>query len=209
MFDDIRCEYPLPLPEDQGELAGRDWSKQRFQTKDLGRGMGAYCIREDGTLWLVGARWLQDDSFQETIQKDFSDTVEFYDTVYGQNNDYMVEWKATFVQGKLNELCLSGWQLEDNTKRLRQKAEREANQQRTERFLKTWVGRFIYPAYAWIVGIILSQFMAGGFYRISQAFGRMRTFAWKLEGRLTPHGNPIGARRRRKFFPVETNKSEP
>lgn len=198
MFDNIRCEYPLPLPEDQGELAGKDWTKHGFQTRDLGEGMGTYCIRADGTLWLIGARWLQDDPFQDTFQKDFFGTVEFYDFVYGQKNDYRVEWKATFAQGKLSDLCLSEWRLKDNTKRLREKAEREANAQRTERFLKTWAGRFIYPAYAWIVGMILNVFVADGSYRLSNAFSRLRTIAWKLAGRLTPHGNPITAKRRRR-----------
>ena len=97
MFDDIRCEYRLPLPEDQGELAGRDWSKQKFQTKDLGQGMGVYYIRADGTLWLVEGRWLVDDPVGETFQKDFFGTVEFYDTAYGQKHDYRVQWAAVFA----------------------------------------------------------------------------------------------------------------
>jgi hypothetical protein len=196
MFDDIRCEHPLPLPADQGELAGKDWTKHGFQTKDLGQGMGAYCVRADGKLWLVGAAWLRDDLAEEQLQEHFFGTVEFYDTVYGQKHDYRVRWKATFAEGKLKDLCLNEWRLEDNTERLHQEAERKAKKDRTDRFLRTWAGRFIYPAYAWITGMILNGFVADGFYRLSNAFSRLRTIAWKLAGRLTPHGDPIGAKRR-------------
>jgi hypothetical protein len=35
MFNVIHCEYPLPLPENQGELAGRNWRENELQTKDF------------------------------------------------------------------------------------------------------------------------------------------------------------------------------
>jgi len=194
MFDDIRCEYRLPLPEDQGELAGRDWSKQKFQTKDLGQGMGVYYIRADGTLWLVEGRWLVDDPVGETFQKDFFGTVEFYDTAYGQKHDYRVQWAAVFAQGKVNDLRLSQWRLEDNSERLRTEAEMKYKAARTDRFLKTWVGRYLYPPYAWLVGVILRQIVAGGAYKLSKALMKVQTGAWQLEHRILPHGNPISKR---------------
>jgi len=51
MFDDIKCECPLPLPENQGELEGRNWREHGFQTKDFDCLLDQYCIHEDGTLW--------------------------------------------------------------------------------------------------------------------------------------------------------------
>ena len=198
MFDDIRCEYPLPLPEDQGELAGKDWLQNGFQTKDLGEGMGVYCIRADGTLWLVKGRWLADDPEGETFQKDFSGTVEFYGTVYCLKHDYRVEWQAMFTQGKLNELLLREWQLEDNTKRLREKAEREIKEARTKRFLETWTGRFLYPPYAWLIGILLREIVANGAYKLSNLLTKVRSQTWRLESYMKPHGDPLRLRSRRK-----------
>lgn len=200
MFDDIRCEYPLPLPEDQGELAGKDWSKQGFQTKDLGEGMGGYCIRADGTLWLVSGRWLADDPEGETFQKDFFGTVEFYGWVRGQKSDYQIEWVATFANGKLNDLRLREWLLEDNTKRLREEAERVAKQASTDRFRKTWIGRFVYPPYAWLVGILIGVVIGAGAGKLAERLHKVQRLAWRLEHRLKPHGDPIRAERLRKKF---------
>lgn len=43
MFDELRCKYPLPLPQYQANL---------FQTKSTpAQWMDTYEIREDGTLW--------------------------------------------------------------------------------------------------------------------------------------------------------------
>lgn len=61
MFDEIRCEYALPLPEAVGELSGFDWQKYAWQTKDLECLLGRYCIRSDGTLWME-ARSFADES---------------------------------------------------------------------------------------------------------------------------------------------------
>ncbi len=200
MFDDIRCEYPLPLPEHQGEMAGTDWSKEGFQTKDLGEGMGGYCIHADGTLWLVSGRWFADDPEGEIFQKDFYGTVEFYGSFNGQKNDYRFEWVATFADGKLNDLRLREWLLEDNTKRLREEAERAAKQARTDRFRKTWVGRIVYPPYAWLVGILIGAIVGSGAGKLADWLHKVQRRARRLEHYLKPHGDPIRAERRRKRF---------
>jgi hypothetical protein len=203
MFDDIRCEYPLPLPEDRGELAGKDWSKQGFQTKDLGQGMGGYCIRADGTLWLVSGRWLVDDPEEETFQKEFLGTVEFYGSARGQKNDYRFEWAATFINGKLNDLRLREWRLDDNTERLRQEAEYAAKHARTDQFSKTWIGRFVYPPYAWLVGVLLAEVVGSGAGKLAEWLQRIQGRACRLEERLKPHGDPIRAEKRIEQFKNE------
>jgi hypothetical protein len=187
MFDDIRCEYPLPLPIDQGELAGKDWSKHGFQTKDLGKGMDGYCIRADGTLWIVRGRWLGDDREGENFLKGFFGTVEFYGFIYGRKNDYSIEWEAKFAEGKLADLRLKEWRSEDNSGRLQQEAKWQAERQRVERFQRTWVGRFIYPPYAWIVRIVVKLAV--------KATYAIPSFLHRMEYRLTPYGNPIATRR--------------
>jgi hypothetical protein len=200
LFDDIRCEYRLPLPEDQGELAGKDWSKQGFQTKDLGEGMGGYCIRADGTLWLVGARWLQGELGEPNFQNHFFGTIHFYDTIRCQKHDYWVEWQATFTKGKLNELRLEEWRLDDNTERLQQEADFAASRERTERFIKTLIGRFLYPPYAWLVGLLFGAGVGSGAGKLAEWLHKVQRLAWRLEHYLKPHGDPIRAERRRKKF---------
>src|SRR6266567_7331274 len=97
MFDDIMCEYPLPLPESQGELKGLNWRAEGFQTKDFECLLDAYCIREDGSLWQQTYIW-------ETTGKGrpcrkpaswtlttYTGTVCFYTSIYRDKADYWVE----------------------------------------------------------------------------------------------------------------------
>ena len=213
MCDDIRCEYPLPLPADQGELAGLDWAKQGLQTKDLGQGMGEYCIHADGTLWLVGARWLHNELSEPNFRKDFFGTVELYDFIYGKKHDYRVAWEAVFAKGKLKDVRLKEWELEDNSERLKFKAEREAEEARRTRFLQTWFGRSIYPAYAWLIGTLVETVIGKGLGKAADGLHRFQRFAWRLESWLAPHGNPIRAKARQKklagwFSPPSTSEEE-
>ena len=52
LYDTIKCKFPLPVPEDRQELTKADFNTIfTFQTKNLGRGLSNYEIREDGTMW--------------------------------------------------------------------------------------------------------------------------------------------------------------
>lgn len=52
LYDTIKCKFPLPVPEDRQELTKADFNRIfTFQTKNLGRGLSNYEIREDGTMW--------------------------------------------------------------------------------------------------------------------------------------------------------------
>ena len=42
MFDHLKGEVPLPLPEDLGELENVIWDKVEIQTKDLNNYLGYY-----------------------------------------------------------------------------------------------------------------------------------------------------------------------
>src|ERR1044071_115426 len=108
MFDDIKCEYPLPLPENQGELVDRNWREQGFQTKDFDCLMDHYCIQEDGTLWrqtyaveTTRKGWPRRKPVGWEPMRNHTGTVLFYDSINGQRVDYWVEWVAVFVAGKV------------------------------------------------------------------------------------------------------------
>lgn len=210
MFDNIRCEYALPLPIDQGELAGADWSKISFQTKDLGEGMLCYHLRPDGTLWFVGCNF---DSLRSAVELASQPTrqppsppqpshhcgeVFFYKTEFCKKHDYSVGWQASFADGQIKEIRLNRWELRDNTKRLRADEEWRAEAVCTERFLKTWVGKHVYPFYAWLVGLVFCAVVASSAGKLAQWLQRIQSGAWRWENRLKPHGDPIGARRWRR-----------
>ena len=113
MFDDIRCEYQLPSRENQGELAGRNWRDNGFETKDFDCLMDQYCIHEDGTLWQQNFAfetsrkgWPRRKPVGWEPMRAYTGTVRFYDSIYGQRVDYWVEWAAVFVTSKVTELKL-------------------------------------------------------------------------------------------------------
>lgn len=108
MYDDVRFKYPLPLDNANGHV---------YQTKDLDCQMDNYEVREDGTLWVqqydtedrsdpkaegifriigmctrVNQRWEPSNWTGEMRCYDFNDE-------HGQG---WVEWKITFVDGKVH-----------------------------------------------------------------------------------------------------------
>lgn len=155
--------------------------------------MIAYVIREDGTLWEQTCDW-------ETTRKgiprrkpagwqalsSYTGTVCFYNSIYGNKADYWVEWVAVFVSGKVSELKLHQWEERDNRERLASEAKRNLRNQEREPFLATWVGRHIYPAYAWVVhgcfGLSLYRFGQ----RISRLCSRAGLAFNRLGDKLAP-----------------------
>ena len=78
MFDDLKCEYPLPDEEVQGE-----W----FQTKSLHCNLDGYVISKDGYL--------------EKLQPiSFTGVIRFHSIHDGRWYEYV----AVFVDGRLQEL---------------------------------------------------------------------------------------------------------
>lgn len=207
MFDDIKCEYPLPLPANQGELAGRNWQEQQFQTKDFDCVMTEYCIRKDGTLWERTYAWettrkgrprRKPEGWQQV--NSFTGTVCFYDYIYGRKADYWVEWVAEFVSGTVTELRPGQWEERDNSARLAAEAKRKSEREKCDRFLATWVGRHVYPPYAWIV----QGCFGAPLYRFSQWVGdlcrRVGILLDHMGDKLAPYGDPIRAKQRARKF---------
>lgn len=207
MFDDIKCEFRLPLPENQGELAGWNWRDNGFQTKDFDCLMDQYCIREDGALWQQVFAW-------ETTRKGrprrkpagwqpmsgYTGTVRFYDFIPGNQADYWVEWTVVFVAGKVSELKLQSWEERDNRERLASEARWKMENEKRERFLATWCGRRIYPPYAWVVHSCFGLTT----YRIWQWIGSQcsRIGIWldRVGDKLAPYGDPIRAAQRHRTW---------
>ncbi len=151
MYDDIRCEYQLPLPENQGELAGKIWAEQMFQTKDLDCIMNEYCVRGDGTLCLKMYSW-ENNRKGRPVRKDagwqpmsaFTGTICFYKSFNGKQVDYSVEWVGTFVSGHITELKLHQWEERDNCDRLASEAKWARKRQEQDAFLNSWAAQLFF-----------------------------------------------------------------
>jgi hypothetical protein len=203
MFDEITCGYPLPLPENQGELLGKNWRESRFQTKDFDCLLDDYCIREDGTLWRQAYVWetthegrLRRKRGEWRATSEYTGSIRFCDFIYGSKADYWVDWSAVFVSGKLTEIKLLTWEERDNRERLEWAAEMKAREERRERFLETWFGRRVYPGYAWIIhglfGIPAFRLCSW----IGASCHRVGTKIDRLGDKLAPYGDPIRAEQR-------------
>ena len=92
LFDDIRCEYPLPETE-------VPCPSLNFQTKDTpDQYLSHYTITKDG--------WLRLDSPEGEVEfVDFSGELEFYE--YNLENRGEWRYKAWFRDGKLKDIFIS------------------------------------------------------------------------------------------------------
>ena len=101
MFDNLKCEYPLPRPEFQD---------REFQTKSFEREMKQYTITSDGRLTCLGGEWQGWTLVKGTERVDevkFDGDVYFYDFVdrsVPQNQWQWIEFRARFQNGILEQL---------------------------------------------------------------------------------------------------------
>ena len=166
MFDDIRCKYPLPMPENPQGYTG----SQEFQTKDLDCIMDYYEIREDGSLWVEKreTEFIKGDPKGKTFSERFGqiktlkkwfEQVNITTTIlmyhYAEYNDrdydYDVEYSVEFVGGKLNNVKLVSFNAFDNKQRkiLHEKHKKELaewyNYTQTKKYKYFWkpVGKIL------------------------------------------------------------------
>ena len=92
LFDDVRCEMPLPDGYDPDR-------KRTFQTKDLGCDMGDYRITGDGRLIRESEGYFPNEKLGET---DFHGWLNFYDWV-SETSEWH-EYNAKFTDGKCVEI---------------------------------------------------------------------------------------------------------
>jgi hypothetical protein len=132
-YDSIDCKYPLPLPKDCEELKDFNFNGLRFQTKDFDCGLELYEIREDGTVWRFEFETIIDESkpsdkwgpaYKRVNEHwdqlcHFTGTINFYDFIQFDtyNNDYWIEYEATFNNGQLIDIKLSKFSTTNNEQR--------------------------------------------------------------------------------------------
>jgi hypothetical protein len=102
LYDTVRCKYTLPQPKgvDLSDFAVKLEDLIEFQTKDLGKGMALYEIREDGSLWTekYSTRYVDDPEYKKKMLEIYKDT--FPDTSeldFKRPEKYDVVWVPYFV----------------------------------------------------------------------------------------------------------------
>jgi hypothetical protein len=125
MFDNIKCELPLPLnKKEQKTFSNVGWNERVFQTKDTDCTLSTYTIRKNGKLYglfIEGenirvisekeekkikkqGRFCWPYEFKEKSRKykheKFTGDLYFYDHVIDKDgNEWWVEFVAKFVDG--------------------------------------------------------------------------------------------------------------
>ena len=109
MFDELRCDYPLPVEGMEGRI---------FQTKDTRRQtLDLYEIREDGTFWhqdydiedrsdpsatgMEAARGVCTPVNKRWVKEKITDEIYFYGFKNEADSTGWIEFKATIVGGQV------------------------------------------------------------------------------------------------------------
>ena len=101
MFDNLRCEYPLPVP---------GANEREYQTKDTpSQFLATYFITKDGKLTHIEPHWEEYDPGDLTTLKaykddDFTGEIRFYDCDREGKN--WLEFSAYFWKGDLKHIGL-------------------------------------------------------------------------------------------------------
>lgn len=170
MYDSLICKYPLPEPADLMELKIIGLNNLDFQTKDLENGLLNYTIREDGTLWETrntyefkeGNDRDKEEKYlfselsepklvkSEEIQVNYHGSLYFYDYHADStlNNDYYIEFLATFSRGQLENIVLHKFEAEDNSKRKERDRLWKQQLSDSQELRKKWYMKYGYSYYA-------------------------------------------------------------
>ena len=180
LFDYVRCEYPLPLPEEASEVDMPDWSTFDFQARSLVlsssndidqlMGIDSYNIDEEGEI------------YRDVIEREFEETDDGYQDIKEVNKgiekveytgelnitgfhtakeyDYFMEFKFLFWKGEVKEVSLVDWQKEDNEERIKKQKELEktlekAYSKKSFGFRSAWnkVIKFLFLVVKYLIGV--------------------------------------------------------
>ena len=172
MYDTIICEYPLPMPDDPKGYTGSD----DFQTKDFDQSLATYTIDENGQLFIhrFEGEWepgnKDSDSFIGKLgyfkttktwqeQLNTTTTIVFYDYIHSENTDYdyLIEYEAVFVVGKMTSVKLTEFTATHNAERKKKDEEYEIRLQEHRKFAKTRRYKYFVRPYNQTISFIFRQ----------------------------------------------------
>lgn len=148
-----------------GDLKGYT-SSDNFQTKDLDLALASYTIDENGQLSIERSEgeWTEGNKDSESIfekmghfkttkrwleQLNVTTTVAFYDYQQSDNTDYdyMIEYEAVFIGGKISSVKLINFEADENAKRKISDAEYNRKNKEEYQFRQTWQYNYFIKPY--------------------------------------------------------------
>ena len=176
MFDTMICKYPLPMPDDLKGYIGSD----NFQTKDLDLALSLYTIDENGQLFIERheGEWIEGNKDSKSIfekmghfkttkrwleQLNITTTVAFYDYQQSDNTDYdyMIEYEAVFIGGKISSVKLINFEANGNAKRKISDAENDRKNKEDYEFRQTWQYNYFVKPYNKTISYIFRKTIRG------------------------------------------------
>lgn len=157
LYDSVKCEYPLPLPDNVDKNEMPDWSEFEFQTQSF----MSSCTNES-EFFEVNSFNIDEEGevYKDVIERQYDETEEGYMDLKEvhkgiekvehsgevcltgfhshKDNDYFMEFKMLFWKGELKETELVDWKKKDNSERL--KAQREMKEKFSEAISRKTTG---------------------------------------------------------------------
>ena len=147
MMDVVKCEYPLPLPDDLGECQDINWEEFEFKTVNFDGVMDEYEITDSGELywWKIDREWEKDDDHlaggdfkeihRELEKLDWTGELLLAGVHLAEKYDYIFEFKIIFFKGEIRETEKITWKKQDTEERklLQKKVEDFFIEKRKER----------------------------------------------------------------------------
>jgi len=190
LFNTIRCNIDLPLPEDLHELSDVNWKSIEFQTKDMWNPMANYRIGIGKQLWRAEDEWewIEDDTsplrgaLSNELRKEIHDTftgdIHMHTSFQREACDYWVQFKLHIVKGVVKDIELVEFNRSDNTPR-KESTIKLANEIQVQRARqkKLW-----YRVYKYLYMAPL-RFIFRLIKRIADCISKN---TWKVERKLLP-----------------------
>ena len=191
MFDNIECNYPIPLPLEVIDLVP-DIYEQEIQTKCLDCFLDLYILNENGVLYKDDKKyeWKDDDSHflkgylevtdRKTIETHFHGIINFY--IYNRildsddknkGIDISLDYIARFTSGKLEFIELKDYSIEDASEHIKRTNEFFKN---LEVYNNKWFNKYFLRTKP--ISYIRKKIQRG-FYNLHNLTGKLHTFAIK------------------------------
>jgi len=178
LFDTIIFEYKLPLPENLGELTAKEIQSSSFQTKSVENTMTSYKVDESGQLLeeKYEGDWEEGDPNNKSMvgrigrfkrskewfePQNYTGVINFYEFFNSDKyeNDYWYEADAVFVNGKVSEIKLKDFKMENNTARKKREAEMNIEFEKEKIWRNKWYVKYIYSPYCRLIRRIFFGYM--------------------------------------------------
>ena len=164
------------MPDDLKGYIGSD----NFQTKDLDLALSLYTIDENGQLFIERheGEWIEGNKDSKSIfekmghfkttkrwleQLNITTTVAFYDYQQSDNTDYdyMIEYEAVFIGGKISSVKLINFEANENAKRKISDAEYDRKNKEDYEFRQTWQYNYFVKPYNKTISYIFRKTIRG------------------------------------------------